>query len=179
MRNFSKHKWWIITVLLTAPLIALAAGVPNVFAPNTVISSAQVNANFTNLSDRVTALEAANAKTTATQLRINSVGPIPTTGLAATYTATGVNPLLLIVSATAFTATAGSVLDIAVEFDGAVRDHLQALANEATSHKALPTRAVLIPTPAAGAHTITLDYGTATTTSDANDRFSITVMELH
>jgi hypothetical protein len=57
MRKFAKHRWWILTVLLTAPILAIAAGVPNVFTPGTVISSAQVNDNFKNLADRLTALE--------------------------------------------------------------------------------------------------------------------------
>jgi hypothetical protein len=63
MKSFSKHKWWILTVLMTLPLLAVAAGVPNIFAPNTVISSAQMNDNFKNLSDRLTALEATRALT--------------------------------------------------------------------------------------------------------------------
>ena len=80
MTKFSKHKWWIVTALLTAPLVAIAAGVPNVFAPNMVISSAAVNANFTNLADRVTALEAASAKTSATTIMNNSPGPLSGAG---------------------------------------------------------------------------------------------------
>lgn len=58
MRKFSKHKWWLLTMVLTVPVLAIAAGVPNVFTAGTVISAAQVNDNFKNLSDRVTALEA-------------------------------------------------------------------------------------------------------------------------
>ena len=57
MGRFGKHKLWILTALLSAPVVAVAAGVPNVFAPNTTISSAQMNANFANLADRVTALD--------------------------------------------------------------------------------------------------------------------------
>ena len=80
MTKFSKHKWWIVTALITAPLVAIAAGVPNVFAPNTLISSSAVNANFTNLADRVTALEAATAKSSATTILNNSPGPLNPTG---------------------------------------------------------------------------------------------------
>ncbi len=57
MTKFSRHKWWIVTVLITAPLVAIAA-VPNIFSPNTVISSAQVNANFAALDTRLGAVEA-------------------------------------------------------------------------------------------------------------------------
>jgi len=59
MRKFAKHKWWMLTALMTAPLLAFAADVPNVFTAGTVISSAQVNENFKNLANRVTTLEAA------------------------------------------------------------------------------------------------------------------------
>lgn len=56
MTKFSRHKWWIATVLITAPLVAIAA-VPNIFSPNTTISSSQVNANFSGLDSRLTTLE--------------------------------------------------------------------------------------------------------------------------
>jgi hypothetical protein len=59
MRSFGKHKWWLLTVLLTVPLLAYGAGVPNVFKPGDVISSSQVNANFAALDTRLSALEAA------------------------------------------------------------------------------------------------------------------------
>lgn len=62
--RFSKHKWWMVTGLLLFPLFALGAAVPNVFTPGTTISSAQVNANFTALNNRLTAVEAALAVTT-------------------------------------------------------------------------------------------------------------------
>jgi hypothetical protein len=57
MTNFSRHKWWIVTALITVPLVAIAA-VPNIFSPNTLISSAQVNGNFAALDTRLNALEA-------------------------------------------------------------------------------------------------------------------------
>jgi len=38
-------------------LLVFAAGVPNVFTPGTVISSAQVNENFAAVTNRLTALE--------------------------------------------------------------------------------------------------------------------------
>jgi len=58
MAKFSRHTWWFVTALLTAPLLAWAAGVPNLFAPATPIVSSKVNENFKNLSDRLTLLEA-------------------------------------------------------------------------------------------------------------------------
>jgi hypothetical protein len=59
MRKFSNHRWWLLTVLLSVPIVALAAGVPNLFKAGDVISSAEVNDNFKNIADRLTALEAA------------------------------------------------------------------------------------------------------------------------
>src|SRR5262245_43675271 len=61
MGKFASHKWWMITAVLAIPLLAVAADVPNIFKPGDVIMSGQVNANFKNLSDRVTTLEAAAA----------------------------------------------------------------------------------------------------------------------
>jgi hypothetical protein len=62
MRSFAKHRWWLLTALLTVPMLAVAAGVPNVFKAGDVISSGQVNDNFQSLADRVAALEAAAAQ---------------------------------------------------------------------------------------------------------------------
>jgi hypothetical protein len=174
MTRFSKHKWWIMTALLTAPLVALAAGVPNVFAPNTTISSAAVNANFTNLADRITALEA--RKTTISLPMNDSPGPIGSTGKTATFMAGG-GPLAIIVSGTAWSGNANNVMDIAVQLDGVTIGHLTGYTNELGSHKALPTR-VINATAAAGSHTLGLLNGNTTTTNDGNDYFSITVVEL-
>ncbi len=58
--RFQRHKWWILTMLLTAPVAAFATGVTNIFSPGTVISSAAVNQNFQQITDRLTALENAS-----------------------------------------------------------------------------------------------------------------------
>jgi hypothetical protein len=177
--KFSKHKWWILTALLTLPLIAIAA-VPNTFTAGTTIASAQVNANFAALDARITALEAASAKSSATVAMNNVQGPISTMAApvkTAMYTATGANPLLLVVSGSAFSGTTNT-LSVTIQFDGAMVGQLTVYTNELSSHKAFPTRAITIPTPAAGAHTIGL-LTTATTSTDVNDYFSVTVVELH
>jgi len=57
MSKFRAHGWWLATVVVTTTLVAVA--VPNTFRPNDVISSAQVNANFSDLEARVRALETA------------------------------------------------------------------------------------------------------------------------
>jgi hypothetical protein len=179
MSKFSKHKWWIVTALLTVPLVAIAA-VPNVFTANTVISSAQVNANFAALDTRLALLEAATAKSSATVVMNQVPGSLGATGKTATFTTSGQNPLLILVSGTAYTAsTATPMLDIAVQLDGQVIGHMVVYTNEASSHKTLPTRAFTVPAPPAGSHTLGMLFGNASTISDANDFYNATVIELH
>jgi hypothetical protein len=61
MSQFGAHKWWLLTLLLTVPLLAVAA-VPNVFKANTVLKASDLNDNFTDLDARLAKLEAnANA----------------------------------------------------------------------------------------------------------------------
>jgi hypothetical protein len=80
MTKFSRHKWWIVTVLITAPLVAIAA-VPNIFSPNTVISSAQVNMNFAGLDSRLGALEAPTTGFVRVHLTANQTLPAGSTRL--------------------------------------------------------------------------------------------------
>ena len=110
MSKFSKHKWWIVTALITVPLVAIAA-VPNMFSPNTLISSTAVNQNFSALDARIAALEtSATAKTSAVTMS-GAINPITTaTGPRnVMFTASGVNPWLVIVSASAFL---GALLEV-------------------------------------------------------------------
>lgn len=179
MSKFSKHKWWIMTALITVPLVAIAA-VPNMFTAGTVISSSAVNQNFSALDARITALEAATAKSSATVVMNNVPGPLSTMAApvkTATYMATGANPLLLLVSGSAYDSTANT-LNVTIQFDGAMVGQLTGYTNELNSHKSLPSRAIIIPTPPAGAHTIGL-LTTTPTVTDPNDFFNVTVVELH
>jgi hypothetical protein len=173
MNRFGKHKWWMLTALLSAPLVALAAGVPNMFAPNTPISSAAVNANFTDLANRVTALE--NAKTTVTLVMDNVIGGLGATGKTATFTSAG-GTVVLVVSGTGWINGAGGVVDVAIQLDGNVIGHLKTTTNEMNSHKAFPARAIPVSPLAAGTHTIGLLNGTGTTT-DGSDFFNVTAIE--
>ena len=181
MVTFGKHKWWILTAVLTAPLVAMAAGVPNVFAPGTVISSADVNANFKNLSDRVTALEASIATkasaATATVVMDNVPGPI--TNIQPVVLTTTGGTVLLIVSGSAWINGSSGIIDLAVLFDGAIVGHLKVTTNESNSHKSFPTKVFRIAAPAAGPHNVGLAVGAGTsTTSDASDFFNVTAVEL-
>jgi hypothetical protein len=54
MKKFWRHQWWVITVLTTIPLVALAAQIT--FEPGRVISSDDVNNNFNDLYDRTAGL---------------------------------------------------------------------------------------------------------------------------
>ncbi len=182
MSQFSKHRWWIVTALITVPLVAIAA-VPNMFSPNTVISSSAVNQNFSALDARITALETSATAKTSAQTMSGMINPI-TTGTGprnVMFTASGVNPWLVIVSASAFLGgTAGGPLDLLIALDGVTLGHLQGYTNEVGSHKAIPTRTFTVTTPpTADAHTIGISYGNANTMTDQNDYFNVTVVEMH
>jgi hypothetical protein len=56
MSKFSKHKWWFVTIILTAPMVALAGAITS-FKQGTTISSSAVNKAFSDLDDRIAALE--------------------------------------------------------------------------------------------------------------------------
>lgn len=170
MDRFKKHKLWIITVLLTAPVVVLAA-VPNSFTAGTVISAAQVNANFTALDTRITALETAVGRTGVQVLALQT-GALPK---AIAFTTNG-NPIALIVSGSAYSGTAGAQIAVTVQLDAANIGELRTYTNEGGSHKAFPTRVIRVAA-AAGSHTLNLLNGAGTTT-DGNDFFSVTVVEL-
>jgi hypothetical protein len=91
----------MLTLLLTVPVLAVAAGVPNVFTSGTVISSQQMNDNFKNVTDRLTALE---GQTRTTYVRWGRTmcptgATVVYTGYAAgahyTHTGSGANTLCL------------------------------------------------------------------------------------
>ena len=77
MRKFSTHKWWMLTVLLTVPALAIAA-VPNFFTTGTLISASQVNTNFANLDERLAALETGTP-------RFNVIGMAKVSGTTVRY----------------------------------------------------------------------------------------------
>jgi hypothetical protein len=174
MNRFGKHKWWLLTALLCAPFLAMAAGVPNMFAPNTPISSAAVNANFADLANRVTALE--TAKTTVTLVMDNVTGGLGATGKTATFTSTG-GTMVLVVSGSGWINGAAGTVDVAIQLDGNVIGHLKTFTNEMNSHKAFPARAIPVPGLAPGTHTIGLLNGAGTTT-DGSDFFNVTAIEI-
>jgi hypothetical protein len=175
MRKFEGHKWWVLTVLVTAPLVAIAAGVPNVFSPGTVISSGQVNDNFKNLADRLTALETAGQqRQTSATVVFDDAGGLGDVGTTKPFTSTG-GPLLIVASGSASASGGTGSVDIAVQIDGATIGHLTAFATN-PGHMTIPTRIFRVM-PAAGSHNLGLLNG-AMTKTDMNDYFSVTVIEL-
>jgi hypothetical protein len=171
MKRFKAHRLWIITLLLSVPLIVVAA-VPNVFQAGTVISSAQVNGNFAALDARITALETAIQNSGAQVVLSNAAGPLPTS---VAFPSKG-GPLLLIVSGSAWTGTTAGHIGVTVQLDAANVGTLSEYTNEPGSHKAFPTRVLRVDAPA-GNHTMNL-LADATTVTDLNDFFSVTVVEL-
>ena len=170
MNRFKSHKLWIITLLLSLPVIVLAA-VPNVFQSGTVISSAQVNANFAALDARITTLETAIQNSGAQVVLDNLPGPLPATKAFATHG----GPLLLIISGTGYLGAAGHI-GVTVQLDAVTVGTLSAFTNEANSHKTFPTRVLRVAAPT-GNHTLNL-LADPTTATDTNDPFSVTVVEL-
>src|SRR3954468_461681 len=172
MGRLQGHRWWIISDLLTAPLMALAAAVPHIFSPGTPIVSAQVNQNFKNLADPTTALESR----TATVVFDSEPGGLGMLGLSKPFTTSG-GTLLVVASATAFSTVAG-ILDVAIELDGNVIGHAKTFTNEVASHKALPTRMFRLTGVSAGTHNLSFVPGNPGTTSDDNDFYSAAVLEV-
>lgn len=173
MKRFHKHKLWVLTILLTAPVMVLAA-VPNVFTAGTVISSAQVNANFAGLDLRLATLEAAALKkTTATVVMNNVPGPLPKS---VAFSSSG-GPLLIIVTASGFSSTINTMLGVTAQLDGRNIGEMNRYTNEAFSHKLMPTGMFRVDV-AAGNHTLLL-VPSLTALTDVRDFFSATVMELH
>ena len=171
MNRFKSHKFWIITLLLSLPVVVVAA-VPNVFQAGSVISSAQVNANFAALDTRIATLEAAVQNSGATVVFDNMAGPLPQS---MAFSSKG-GPLLLILSGSAYLGAGAGHIGVTAQLDAKSVGTLSAFTNEANSHKAFPTRALKVAA-AAGAHTLIL-LPDPTTVTDTNDPFSVTVVEL-
>jgi hypothetical protein len=85
MRKFRAHIFWLMTALATTSLVAVA--VPNQFRPGDVISSTLVNANFSDLEERVRVLEAsARSIPTVRTSNAATIAPLDFTGAVARCT---------------------------------------------------------------------------------------------
>jgi hypothetical protein len=176
MGRFNRHKWWISTLLLSVPVVALAQGLPNTFTPGTVISASQVNANFAALNSRLSAVESSlRNRTTVTVVMDNVIAGIGAGGLTRTFQ-TGGGDLAIIASGSAWWKDP-TTLDVGVNLDGSALGHLLVHTNEGSSHKAFPTKVFHIGPLTPGTHTIGLSLGNDTTTVDFLDFLNLTVIE--
>lgn len=102
---------------------------------------------------------------------LNLPGPLPQSD---NFVTTGGRVLLMVSGSGYGAAAANMVIDVNV--DGTNVTTLETTTNEAASHKAFPTRFLMMALPA-GTHTVRLAARSGTTT-DLNDRFSVGVIEL-
>ena len=192
MRRFVPHQAWLLTILLSVSAVAVAS-LPNTFKPGDPLSATKLNENFDALDKRLsdnlgtleTRIAALESKLTpptssillkdATVVLQNRGGPLPITST--TFSTSG-EGLLVIATGTAWAQQAQNILDVQVQLDGAPIGDLTVYANATLFHLALPTMIFPVAAPTPGAHTITLVNGSDTTTTDANDVFSVTVVKL-
>jgi hypothetical protein len=110
---------------------------------------------------------------TPSDLFTEASGPLPITSQA--FTSSG-GMLMVFASGSGSSPAASTSIGMYLELDGATIGNASFFTNEASSHKALVST-VIFTTPLAGSHTITVQPLTGTTT-DGNDFFSVTTLEL-
>jgi hypothetical protein len=160
--------------LVTAPVIALAAGVPFSFSPGKVISSSEMNMNFAAVTARLDALEASLQKRTVTTAVVaNVAGPLPLTH---TFTTAG-GDVMLIVSGSGYGKDDSQALTLSVQVDGKQSGSLTVFANKCCVHLAFPAGAIPLTSLVAGSHVVTIASGNAETLGDDIDYFNVTAVE--
>ena len=112
----------------------------------------------------------------ATQVLNQQPGPLPAAGLSGKFTSGG-GTLLIIASGSGFAAGAG-IVGMNIEVDGNLKGSAKCFTNEPNSHKSFTANALVVTGIAAGSHVLLLLPLAATTESDGNDFFSVTVLEL-
>ncbi len=85
--------------------------------------------------------------------------------------------LMIFASGSGFSPPGGQVIGMQISIDGANRGDAKVCTNEANSHKAFTTDALVISGLAAGLHTLSLQPLTGTSI-DSNDFFNVTILEL-
>lgn len=109
---------------------------------------------------------------TVAQVMDHGPGPLP---LSNSFVSSG-RQIIVFVSGSGYSATAGSVIELPVKLDSVTIGSAKVVTAETYSHKNLiPT--VLLAQPAAGTHTLTVAAAAGTLT-DYNDLFNVTVIEL-
>jgi hypothetical protein len=100
-------------------------------------------------------------------------GALPKSG---TFNSGG-GTLMMICSGSGFTGGTGGNIGMTIQLDGKDVGNTHCFTNEPGSHKTFTTHTAVVPNVAAGKHTVNLVALTGTST-DANDYFDVTVLEL-
>ena len=162
--ELSSHK----TLAAAHMVLTLAAATRTMTLP--ALSNTTIDYN-----DRASALWLhLGSDATLTSVMDATIGPLPASN---TFTSSG-RQVMVIVSGSGFRSAGNGagLVEIPVQLDSVTIGSMKATTVETSSHKqAIPT--VLLAQPAAGAHTVTLTAATGTST-DFNDRFNVTVIEL-
>jgi hypothetical protein len=103
----------------------------------------------------------------------NAIGGLPING---PFTSGG-GSLLLFVSGSGFSNVAAQAIGLQILIDGIFHGIAQVFTNEAASHRSFVANATLVKSIPPGAHTLTL-AAMPNTTTDFNDFFSVTILEL-
>ena len=103
----------------------------------------------------------------------NAIGGLPING---PFTSGG-GSLLLFVSGSGFSNVAAQAIGLQILIDGIFHGIAQVFTNEAASHRSFVGNATLVKSIPPGAHTLTL-AAMPNTTTDFNDFFSVTILEL-
>ena len=135
-------------------------------------SAALVNSNqtFTGSNGFSGTLAASKWKVTTV---IENAGPLPITSSFSTSGGT----LLIFVSGSAYSGTAGASIGMTISIDGTSIDSLLLYANSSGFHLPFVSKTVIKRGLAAGSHSLTLTALSGTTT-DLQDNFDVTVQEL-
>jgi hypothetical protein len=108
-----------------------------------------------------------------TNLFVNQAGPLPKTRA---FTSSG-GTLAIFVSGSLSTGNPARLLVMNIDFDGIRIGTCQEWIN-VNSHISLVPVLLSVPTPAAGNHVIALSVGSGDTSTDQNDYYNVTVIEL-
>lgn len=93
-----------------------------------------------------------------------------------TFQAPGDGNFTFVLSGTAWTGNAASMIAVVLLLDGEPIGQAMCFANQASVHMALRTTIIPFSGLTYGEHTITLEAGNANTVTDVNDYFQVSLM---
>jgi hypothetical protein len=104
---------------------------------------------------------------------LDTNGPVP---VSATFEAPADGPVMFVLSGTAWTQNAGSLLSIILLLDGAIIGKpAVCYANQSASHQALRTTFIPFDNLTPGSHTIEVTCSSPNTVADQNDYYQVTL----